>query len=99
MENKNITVELNENGSGKLLAVEDGIEMGFMEIGKGENNVTAYHTEVLPAGEGKGWGKQLFKALVEYARENKLTVTPLCPFVHAQLKRGKDEFKDVWTGN
>ena len=98
METKNIQVEMKENGSGNISAINDGEEMGFIEIGRETGFVTAFHTEVYPAGEGQGWGKQLFKALVDYARENKLQITPLCPFVHAQLKRGTDEYKDVWRG-
>ncbi|RYG30815.1 MAG: N-acetyltransferase [Chitinophagaceae bacterium] len=99
MANEKISLLLKENGSGKFSIKESDEEIGFMEVGLGDQNITAYHTEVLPAGEGKGWGKELFKALVEYARENKLHITPLCPFVHAQLKRGKEEYKDVWSGD
>ena len=98
MANDKISFQLNENGSGKFSVKENNEEIGFLEVGIGESNITAYHTEVLPAGEGKGWGKELFKALVEYAREQKLRITPLCPFVHAQLKRGKEDYKDVWEG-
>lgn len=98
MTNEKIHLEINENGSGKFSVNDDGRELGLMEVGLGDKNITAYHTEVFPEGEGKGLGKELFKALVEYARETKLQITPLCPFVHAQLKRGKDEYKDVWNG-
>ena len=99
MKNEKISFEFNDNGSGRFVAREGDQELGFMEVGRGDNNITAYHTEVMPEGEGKGWGKELFRSFVEYARENKLQITPLCPFVHAQLKRGKDEFADVWKGD
>ncbi len=98
MANDKISFLPGESGAGKFSANDNGEEVGFLEVGIGESNITAYHTEVLPAGEGKGWGKELFKSLVEYAREKKLQITPLCPFVHAQLKKGKDEYKDVWAG-
>ena len=45
------------------------------------------HTGVPPALEGRGIGSQLAKAGLEYARENKLKVTPLCWFVAAYIER------------
>ena len=38
------------------------------------------HTEVKDEYEGRGLGKQLVKAGVNYARENHLKILPLCPF-------------------
>ncbi len=99
MTNEKIHRELNENGSGKLSVKENGEELGLMEIEISETAVTARHTEVFPAAEGKGLGKKLFMALVELAREKKLQIMPLCPFVHAQLRRMKEEVKDVWQGD
>lgn len=38
------------------------------------------HTEVDETYEGKGLGRQLVKAGVEYAREHQLKILPSCPF-------------------
>lgn len=38
------------------------------------------HTEVSAALEGKGIGKQLVQKAVEFAREKKVKIMPLCPF-------------------
>ena len=55
-----------------------------------------YHTEVLPECEGKGWAKKLLEVMVRYAREKKLMVIPLCPFVHAQFSAHPAEYSDIW---
>jgi len=54
------------------------------------------HTEVDPAHEGKGIAHQLLDAMVAYARENKLQVVPLCPFVLAQFRRHPELYADLW---
>jgi predicted GNAT family acetyltransferase len=43
---------------------------------------------------GTGAGKELVKAGVEFARENDLTVLPLCPFAKAIIDK-TPEFQDV----
>lgn len=98
MAHEKISFQLNENGEGKFLAKENDEVIGLMEVGVKGNTITAFHTEVLPAGEGKGWGKQLFQSLVEYARKKNFQIKPLCPFVLSQLKRGREEYNDVWAG-
>ncbi|CAL1518390.1 GNAT family N-acetyltransferase [Chitinophaga sp. MM2321] len=52
------------------------------------------HTEVPAALEGKGIAGQLAKYVLEYARTNQLKVKPLCPYVHAYMKR-HPEYNDL----
>jgi predicted GNAT family acetyltransferase len=76
----------------------DGAEqLGEMEISIKGNNLTVYHTGVLPKAEGRGLAKKLLTTMVDYARKNTLKVIPLCPFVHAQFKRRPEEYADVWN--
>jgi predicted GNAT family acetyltransferase len=35
--------------------------------------------------------------MVGYARERKLKIIPLCPYVQAQFKRHPDTYADVWN--
>jgi uncharacterized protein len=35
--------------------------------------------------------------MVDYAREHKLKVIPLCPYVNAQFRRHPDQYQDVWN--
>jgi predicted GNAT family acetyltransferase len=52
------------------------------------------HTEVNPDFSGKGVGKQLLLALVEFARKEQLKVIPLCPFAKSVFDKTED-IRDV----
>lgn len=52
------------------------------------------HTEVDESLSGKGIGKQLVYAAVEYARSSNLKIIPLCPFAKSVFDRVK-EWQDV----
>lgn len=52
------------------------------------------HTEVPDEMEGQGIGSKLAKTALEFARENKLTVLPICPFIAAYIRR-HPEYKDL----
>ena len=60
----------------------------------GDKKMIIEHTEVNPSLEGRGVGKQLLAALIEYVRANNIKVVPLCPFANAMFKRTK-EWQDV----
>ncbi len=92
-----IKTVLNEKGRGSFLLMEDGKQMGEMMIGITGTHIIAFHTEVAPEAEGKGFGRQLLNTMVEYAREHHLKVKPLCPYVYAQFKRHPEEYADLWT--
>jgi predicted GNAT family acetyltransferase len=46
----------------------------------GPGKMIIEHTEVDDAYEGKGLGRKLVTAGVDFARENHLKILPLCPF-------------------
>jgi len=52
------------------------------------------HTEVNPNYEGKGIGKKLVMAVVEYAREKNCKIVPLCGFAKTMFER-IPEIRDV----
>lgn len=52
------------------------------------------HTEVDESLSGKGIGKQLVHAAVEWARTNHIKIIPLCPFAKSVFDRTK-EWQDV----
>jgi uncharacterized protein len=91
-----IKLELNEKKHGAFNLYEDDKKLGQMEISITTGLLTVYHTEVLPEAEGKGYARQLLASMVAYARENKLQVNALCPYVLAQFKRHPDEYADIW---
>ena len=91
-------VQLGTSTSGKtLFFIEiDGKKIARLYVKEEAPILTAIHTEVLPEGEGKGLAKQLFLALVAYARERSLKVVAECPYVHAQFQRRPEEYQDIW---
>ena len=46
----------------------------------GPSKMVIEHTEVDEAYEGKGLGRQLVKAGVNYSREHEIKILPLCPY-------------------
>ena len=61
----------------------------------GNNILLIIHTEVDDSLAGKGVGKHLVAAAVEYARRNSLTIKSTCPFAKKVLDR-TPEFADVY---
>ncbi|KAF2334515.1 GNAT family N-acetyltransferase [Flavobacterium nitrogenifigens] len=73
--------QINDTRRGYFEAIEDGKEAGKMTYTwAGDSKFIIDHTEVSPDFNGKGVGKKLVMASVEYARANNLKIIPLCPF-------------------
>ncbi|MEN2488382.1 GNAT family N-acetyltransferase [Flavobacterium sp. B11] len=73
--------QINDIRKGYFEAIEDGKEAGKMTYTwAGDSKFIIDHTEVSPDFNGKGVGKKLVMAAVEYARNNNLKIIPLCPF-------------------
>ena len=60
----------------------------------GKDKIIIDHTEVNQGNEGKGFGKKMVAKAVEYARENQISIIPLCPFAKSVFDK-VDAFKDV----
>jgi len=56
------------------------------------------HTEVDERHRGKGLAHQLYRAMVQFARENQRTVVPVCPFVVAMFRQNPAD-ADVVMGS
>ncbi|MBE15527.1 MAG: GNAT family N-acetyltransferase [Dokdonia sp.] len=61
---------------------------------KEEGVLTIDHTETKIPQEGKGLASKLVAAVVDYAREHRYTIEPLCPFAEVQFDKHQ-EYKDV----
>lgn len=92
-----VQLVVNSRGHGAFQIAEGGKKIAEMVIAIDAENLTVYHTEVAPEAEGKGLAKKLLQEMVSYAREKKLSVIPLCPFVHAQFKRHPEQYADIWN--
>lgn len=91
-----VKLKLDEKDNGHFYILDGEEQVAEMEISISGNDLTVYHTEVLPKAEGKGLAKKMLATMVDHARKNALKVIPLCPYVHAQFKRHPEEYADVW---
>ena len=75
-------IQRKENGNqGEFYIEENGEQVASMTYKKsGEDKIIIDHTEVDESLQGKGIGKDIVEAGVEYARQNNLKIVPACPF-------------------
>jgi uncharacterized protein len=80
---------------GSFFIVENGLRIGEMTyVHAGPGKIIIDHTEVHPSQGGKGIGKKLVLAGIEYARKNNLKIVPLCPYAK-KVMEGVEEYADV----
>ena len=92
-------VQNNNEKNGEFEAFFDGKHAGLMTYTwAGTDKFIIDHTEVDEAFGGKGIGKHLVLAAVDFARKNSLKIIPLCPFANATFKRNPD-LGDVLSQN
>lgn len=91
------TVQHQKAGSRGAFFVQDegGGRLAEMTYSRtNESLIIIDHTEVDPSLAGQGVGRKLLNALVDWARQSRTKVIPLCPFAKAQF--GKDaSLRDV----
>ncbi|KOP36442.1 GNAT family acetyltransferase [Flavobacterium sp. Leaf82] len=87
--------QINDTKKGYFEAIEDGKEAGKMTYTwAGDSKFIIDHTEVSPDFNGKGVGKKLVMAAVDYARTNNVKIIPLCPFAKSVFDK-VEEIRDV----
>ncbi len=87
--------QINDTKKGYFEAIEDGKEAGKMTYTwAGDSKFIIDHTEVSPDFNGKGVGKKLVLAAVDYARANNVKIIPLCPFAKSVFDK-VEEIRDV----
>lgn len=94
---KEIELKLEPNGKGAFVLEEGDMRVAEMVMGISGNNLTVYHTEVSEQLKGQGIAAKLLAAMVAYAREHKLNVIALCPYVNTQFKRHPEQYADIWN--
>lgn len=91
-----VKFNLDDQGHGIFFITHGARQLAEMVVGISGNRLTVYHTEVSPQTEEKGLAKKLLAAMTAYARNNRMMVVPLCPYVHTQFKRHPEEYADIW---
>ena len=90
-----IELKWKNESKGAFVMEEGGERVAEMVVGISGKDLTVYHTEVSDKLKGQGVATLLLSAMISYAREHKLKVIPLCPYVNAQFKRHPEEYSDV----
>ena len=91
-----INNEVIDNKAGRFYIEENNATIAEMDYQfPDEKTLLIEHTEVDKSLAGKGVGRDLVKAAVEYARENSLRLKATCSFAKKVLDR-TPEFADVY---
>ncbi|WP_124641239.1 MULTISPECIES: GNAT family N-acetyltransferase [Amniculibacterium] len=85
-----------QGNKGTITLFYDAENAGHIEFNiDAEGNIDIDHTEVDPKFGGKGLGKVLVMAAVEYAKENDISIKTTCPFAHKVFDR-TPEIQSFW---
>lgn len=75
---------------GTFTAYEDDTEAGIMTYEQTDaHTILIDHTETYEGFEGRGIGRALVKAGMQYAKTEGLTIVPVCSFARAVIKRSE----------
>lgn len=85
MANQEIAVKNNVDASRFEVDVEGRVAL--IQYRLSGKRITFLHTEVPDEFEGQGIASKMAKTALNYARDNGLTVVPLCPFVRGYIER------------
>ncbi|WP_372636932.1 GNAT family N-acetyltransferase [Fodinibius sp.] len=80
---------------GSFFIEQDGDTKAEITYSKaGSDKIIIDHTEVSDELRGQNIGNELVEHTVNYARDNELTVIPLCPYAKSVIERD-ESLKDV----
>lgn len=80
--------QIEQEHKGYFKASENDTEAGRMTYSwAGKDKFIIDHTEVNPAFNGRGVGKQLVLAAVDFARNKQIKIIPLCPFAKSVFEK------------
>ncbi|MFA7273334.1 MAG: GNAT family N-acetyltransferase [Crocinitomicaceae bacterium] len=83
------------DGKGMFFIGNDGeVRAKMTYVWSGEDRIIIDHTEVNDKLRGTGAGKKMVLAAVDFAREKKISIIPLCPFAKSVFER-QAELRDV----
>jgi hypothetical protein len=84
------------NNRGRFVAEEDGRQLGELTYTRTDDSLVSIdHTEVSPAAQGQGVGRQLVAASVAWARETGTKLMPRCSYARSVFE-DDPTLSDVW---
>ena len=86
---RKVSIEREElNGVHEFVLRIDGERLGFLEFTRPDVGVMRIeYVEVAPELRGTGLGRQLVANAVDFAREAKLRIVPICSYARAVIQR------------
>lgn len=91
-----MSVEVSDNrGRGQYEIWTGGEVAGLARYRLHAERITFRHTEIDAQHRGAGLGSRVVRAALDDARERRLTVLPVCPFMVDFIRRHPDEYLDV----
>jgi len=92
----NLDIKLHQKGKfGRFYVGEDydrQAELMFEQ--PTEDKLVLLHTEVKESMQGKGMGRKFLNHAADYARQNGLTIVPLCPYAKRVMEK-EEAYQDV----
>ena len=85
---------VHEPAADRFVLRHQGLEVGELTYRLNGRRAALLHTEVQPHLRGRGLARTLVLATVDWAREQKLTLEPVCWYTRVVLER-TDEYRDV----
>ena len=89
-----VQIKINDNKGAFYIEVEGKKEAMMTFVFADEDKIIIDHTEVNPGNEGKGFGKKMVTKAVEFARDKRIKIVPLCTFAKSVFNK-TPEFRDV----
>ena len=89
-----VQIRINDNKGAFYIEVEGKKEAMMTFVFADEDKIIIDHTEVNPGNEGKGFGKKMVTKAVEFARDKRIKIVPLCSFAKSVFNK-TPEFRDV----
>ncbi|SHG28465.1 hypothetical protein SAMN05444483_10812 [Salegentibacter echinorum] len=87
--------QIQEENRGRFKAIRNNEKAGeIIYTWAGQNTIIIDHTEVAPNFRARGIAKKLLAATIDFAKENKLKVIPLCSFAKNLMEK-TPEFQKV----
>jgi len=87
-----------DNAAHNRFEMHHGGDTAFLLYRRHGNSIQLIHTEVPVSLRGKGIGSKLVEGVLHLAQQQKLSVTPLCPFV-ADFLKTHPQYLDVVDQN
>lgn len=82
---------VDDGKKGYFRSMDNNVDAGkLFYTWAGTDKLIIDHTEVNPDFSGKGVGKKLVMAVVDFAREKKIKIMPLCPFAKSVFDKNTD---------